>query len=1225
MNKILNGKTTVFFIPLLAAALLLACPMGKYINVDQGGRAQLAAAISSAQDIAANVHESNDGEDIPASQYWGSAAEIEAFLDALEHAIEVNGDADSTIIEINEALTLLTAAVNALQPGKMQPNPKEELAAKIAEAQAIFGSASPCPNGDGSSKEPSELWVTQEVYDALNDALQAAIAVNNNPAATEDEIAEALDELETALDDFDPEPGTAAPGPVITVNLQGIRLGELSLFQSDGTTLIGTAIPLTETTTNTSTNHTRASAYEVNISSSFIGQNIIVEQKFGAETERQTVSVTETGGTANINLVPAAPAYTNIAPWYSSVIATAATEHATNFRAANAVNGNRAGDTDANRWQTAAGSLPANNSPTPATNPIRLALEFAQPVPVNAAWIFASGATASWMTSFSIEASDDGNTWVMAHDETSRITVLPGPTNAGAIGYHFLFSQMHTARYFRFSITGRNGSQNNVGAYSIELYNANDRNPLREAVAAAKLNLASITETADNANDVLEGVWFVSAGARAAYTSAIDTADALAEKLTVTGGTAGSAGTYNAATLATESPTAAELSDALTVLSGATGTFNAAKRQGTWVTAGPIFASAQTILANANDKFTYTVELVFNEAVSSANPANGFSINFAGNVRRIDSAAISGSTVTFTLHPDDPIGQSGALTISYSPTTGSIVSATTSQGADPIANATITNNITNTDSPWITRASVTAANVIQVTFSEPVRIDTTKTGSFSVKVNNQPAVRVGQVSGNTAPILDRSMTTRTVSNATSAGGVYSNTWNLTVSGNAGFGEILRLALTDETVASDRGGNPLRGTMQEFIVRNLVSKTETNPSTAGFYLNGTPVDGFTASANNLLYQEAIDWLVANAATNIPTGTHGTTYTIVLGADQTFAGTESFSAAEFSVDTSSGNNVVRAPDRSFTIVLASAAGTGENVITVTGNGSALRIRNGITLIIEDNVAIEHENQGLTSGIPNNAALIMVADGGKLILNGGEIRKNFRRGEGAAGVDLWSGDGAVENGGEAYFIMNSGKVTGNNLDITSNHVCAAGIALFIKAFFVMHDGEVSNNAATLTSGLTTTTDPYSHAGGIAGFANASNAAGQQGRSNMYGVYMTGGAIQNNAVSGTVGTRTTHSAGGIAMRGTLQKTGGRIQGNTQSVSANGVKAHQIVMNRSNTNRQNNNALTLTQNDHLWKNGDMDDDFLLFAEGVRAVGGANNNNGGSINIPSFVPNNWEN
>lgn len=691
----------------------------------------------------------------------------------------------------------------------------------------------------------------------------------------------------------------------------------------------------------------------------------------------------------------------------------------------------------------------------------------------------------------------------------------------------------------------------------------------------------------------------------------------------------------------------------------------------------PDFVSAKTINA-AEDDYTYTVELTLDASVAvkaGGVAKDGFTITIDntddeianGAAAVINAATVSGQTITFTLTEPYPIIKASAVTISYDEAAGSIVSAeSTEKAAEAFSGKPVENLVAPPIHPWIKTATINTGNILDLVFSEPVRVDASK---FVVKVNDKPAVRIGNYSGNNRPLLDltKNATDRTISSAAPATSVtYHTNWTLTVSDAANYGEILRLAATALDAYVDRAGNGLpppaetpanQQPMSQFIIRNLVPRSGTLlfTSTAGFYKNGGAVDGFTSANPGELYKDAITYLTT--PTNV---TDDDVFTIVLGEDQTYPHAQTFTPTQ-AVNTNAaapGDNAVSYPSKSFTIVLASA--NGEKKITVTGtnstagnsvNRAGLVIRNGITLIIGNNVAFEHENGGDTNQTASGFPLIIVADGGKLILDGGEIRKNYSsvgtvpgtaanggNFPNAAGVFLYPNDldtNEAQNSGEAYFIMNSGKITGNIMDGNERGIGAAGLAMLRNTCFVMHGGEVSNNTFNHNTHNTNGV-PQNRGGGIAGYGSPIGGAPNK-NNNRSAIYITGGSVTGNKLARTTEDQTTGriggSAGGIIIAGTFQKTGGNISGNINDLSATvsaAARPNGVLVWRGYATAIGSSSISHV----LYRDTDAGADVMLFTEGFRTVD-PNTENFGFLakssfvpsygTAPAFSPNGWEN
>jgi len=89
----------------------------------------------------------------------------------------------------------------------------------IREAEeALHSGIQTSADGTGSAFLPGVFWVTQAVWDALANALDAAEAVMGDSAAAQAQVNNALAALNTALADFIPLPGTNT-GKEVTVTV----------------------------------------------------------------------------------------------------------------------------------------------------------------------------------------------------------------------------------------------------------------------------------------------------------------------------------------------------------------------------------------------------------------------------------------------------------------------------------------------------------------------------------------------------------------------------------------------------------------------------------------------------------------------------------------------------------------------------------------------------------------------------------------------------------------------------------------------------------------------------------------------------------------------------------------------------------------------------------------------------------------------------------------------
>ena len=209
------------------------------------------------------------------------------------------------------------------------------------------------------------------------------------------------------------------------------------------------------------------------------------------------------------------------------------------------------------------------------------------------------------------------------------------------------------------------------------------------------------------------------------------------------------------------------------------------------------------------------------------------------------------------------------------------------------------------------------------------------------------------------------------------------------------------------------------------------------------------------------------------------------------------------------------------------------TQERIVSLSGNGSLFTINTGVTLILDNNITL----RGLAS---NNASLIMINDGGMLVMNAGAgITDNTISDKWQAGVYIKENATFVMNGGEisgiiaqgggavwveGNFAMNKGKIYNNK----STENSGAGVWAYKAGVFAMSDGEISGNTA------------YMAGGGVQAYNGGT-------------FNMSGGTISGNTVRQDDG-----SGGGVSVSGgTFNMSGGKISGNTAQ-SGGGVNVYQ-------------------------------------------------------------------
>lgn len=273
-----------------------------------------------------------------------------------------------------------------------------------------------------------------------------------------------------------------------------------------------------------------------------------------------------------------------------------------------------------------------------------------------------------------------------------------------------------------------------------------------------------------------------------------------------------------------------------------------------------------------------------------------------------------------------------------------------------------------------------------------------------------------------------------------------------------------------------------------------------------------------------------------------------YTVTLNADQTLSGTSTatFGTAEVNV-TINGNG---------------------HEITLTSNGSLLRITENQTVTIEDTKLI---GQGVS--VNNNTALVYVTgSGSKFIMNSGAVSQNtavtttstgggvyiatgatFTMNDGTVSENRstsgYGGGGVYVTGSDSKFIMNGGSVSGNTSTGTSGS--AGGVYVGGGGNFTMNDGSVSENTNTtgvsaggVYVGSNNTSKFIMNGGSLSG-----NIGKQGGGVCVYGgtFNMFDGTISDHLIYNSDGTKS-GAGGGVYLRnsGVFTMSGGTISGNT-------------------------------------------------------------------------------
>ena len=541
------------------------------------------------------------------------------------------------------------------------------------------------------------------------------------------------------------------------------------------------------------------------------------------------------------------------------------------------------------------------------------------------------------------------------------------------------------------------------------------------------------------------------------------------------------------------------------------------------------------------------VYLTFNRPVNVLNQ-NGFGITGSVSATMVTGVSESG-TETLVLALDGAASESeiANVRLTYNMDLGNVADVNNNVALTFNQNIQFLNyagmgEYADEIAPWLVNAIVNHAtpSIVQVVFSEPVNIDRTR---FVVKVNTVPRGLPASGGAINGIPMDNGAIVRTITVASPVGTAPSDTWNLTMSSPAQFGDILRLATAIGTdgmwareitqalhiagAATDPAGNEMLAVTQ-FIIRNLIQRTrgafELEP---GLYRNGVLIPGVTDGAGGQMYQNALAHLTSTG--NLIQDNE--VITLVLPGNQVFnttTGFNTFTSGHLPSGETRRNNHP-------TFIITTPTGYIEEItITVNGNGFGLIVRNALRLVIDGNIVFAHSRN-----VQNRHPLIAMMDGAKMILNGGSLRNNLLTVDGG-----WDGGGhrggavRVQGGSYgAYLVINSGDISGNEVfeavgtGSTGTHGGGGAIMIMQYGAVIMHGGSIHNNLYTNNS---------DHQRVRAGAISDAGGTNSQHHANS-AFFMTGGQISGNTVAGSSNGA---SSGGVLLSGVFQKNGGTIFG---------------------------------------------------------------------------------
>ncbi|MCL2043139.1 MAG: hypothetical protein FWG89_03270 [Treponema sp.] len=602
--------------------------------------------------------------------------------------------------------------------------------------------------------------------------------------------------------------------------------------------------------------------------------------------------------------------------------------------------------------------------------------------------------------------------------------------------------------------------------------------------------------------------------------------------------------------------------------------------------------------------------VTFNKAVTAN--TTGFSLTGSETARTFTGVTGSGTTtLTFAMN-DWPSWNETDFTLHYNRNLGTASDANNNLLVDFSRTIELVNfgtqmNI-DEEPPRIVRGLIEnhAPLVLRLAFDKPVAITPSL---FQVKVHGTPWVNYASV---TVPVggtqMDVGIVTRNITAASPVSGTNNAVWNLTMSESARYGEIIRVATTAAGAARSVAADVQLPVIPQFIVRSEIRRVkDTWEDEAGFYRNGVRDTSITDGTGGQMYNNILNAnkLGTQSARHADHPREGEVITIVLDSDQnvTVNGPwNSFSQADLLRDRQFGGATII-----FTTTTANVNSANPRTIYINvGNVTPRWAQNNITMIIDEYIVLRRD----PAVASRSAALIMLGDGGKLILDGGEIRDNSASGDGNTG-------GALTVGGGSYggmVLINRGRITGNTLTATGTGVAQthSTIAVDQNVIIVMHDGEISGNTVNQTA------NPNSPRAAVISHFN--NSAQNHGKSSFY---MTGGVIAGNRLTGAA-TYTRPAAGAVIVNGTFMKVGGTIYGanpdpalaNTTSNFNHAIRADAVVV----LTTFNGTIQNMTAAQSYRRNATSGPDDVLVADCSKTANG----NAGNFTIPTWIRSYWD-
>ena len=198
-----------------AESVLTEAAMNEYVKAvktDLGETADAGRALL--EDANYKVSAAGDGSDVRPKYKWVTEAQRQTLEDAIEEAeTAMAGDDLSAVFAaaaaVSNAMEVYENAAAGTKPLD-RDDLLEDISDAVTEASGKKDGVLVSAAGDGSDIEPTQKWVTQEVMDALVNAIDAATAAATDDSLDEAALSSILSDLNDAMTAFTPAAGSKA-------------------------------------------------------------------------------------------------------------------------------------------------------------------------------------------------------------------------------------------------------------------------------------------------------------------------------------------------------------------------------------------------------------------------------------------------------------------------------------------------------------------------------------------------------------------------------------------------------------------------------------------------------------------------------------------------------------------------------------------------------------------------------------------------------------------------------------------------------------------------------------------------------------------------------------------------------------------------------------------------------------------------------------------------------